>query len=121
MIILCLSWIPCSGQGTVVLSEGTARKVLIELAELDMRRVDAKFDSAAIAELTQAYFYKDSALQASSHEAALQARNTQDAQAMYGMKDQDLQLANKEIRKQKRLKWLAIIGMGCLGILAAVP
>lgn len=121
MIILCLSWIQCSGQGTVTLSEKTARKVLVDLAELDMRRVDARFDSAAIVELTAAYFYKDSALQASRNEAVLLSMDVKDAGAMYGLKDQDLQRANKEVRKQKRLKWLCLIGMAGLGILAAVP
>ncbi len=101
------------------LTEKVAKLVLNDLSELDRRRKESVLDSMTISALNHAYYYKDSALQASRKALEQSDRIAQDFHATSNIKDKELGQAKKEIRKQKFLKWCgfglaAIIGIASL-------
>ncbi len=103
----------------ISLSEKTAKLVLKDLAELDKRRALSINDSTKIVALTQAYYYKDSALTASIKATEEADRIAQDWHGISSEKDKNLSTAKKEIRKQKILKWCGFGLAGLIAILAA--
>ncbi len=96
----------------ISLSEKTAKLVLKDLAELDKRRALSINDSTKIVALTQAYYYKDSALTSSMKATEEADWIAKDNEKLYISSVESRKRALKEIKKQKVLKWAALGGMG---------
>ncbi len=112
-----LAFLPSSAQG-IRLSERVARLVLQDLALLDKMKADARIDSTTIHDLTIAYYYKDSALTASIKATEEADWKAHDYWALNEVSKKRIERQSKEIRKQRRLKWLFLIGSGVVFILA---
>lgn len=80
-----------------------------------MLREQYKADSAQISNLTQAYYFKTEALKQAETAISAAMGQAQDWHGLYETRDKQLSEAKKEVRKQKRIKWLCIIG-GVLGV-----
>lgn len=102
----------------ITLSERTAKRVLNDLAALDLCTRNSKADSAMIVGLATAYHYKDSALQEAVKAYNESNRIGQDWHKMYSVSEVQAGVYRKAYRKQKLLKWLAVAGMGlvCVGV-----
>lgn len=100
----------CSGQGIPV-STKVAQAILIDLSELDQRRLDAVADSLTIAGLQKAYEQEKNA----TLNAVLFGDREKELKDLEVEKldicEEENSRKMKEIRHQKRLKWLAIIGL----------
>lgn len=68
----------------------------------------AKTDSVAYQDLLLAYNYKDSAFRASQFANQESYRVAQSYAEMYHESDKALSEAKKEVRRQKRLKWVFV-------------
>lgn len=102
---LILSSIVASGQG-IQISDRQAKLILKDLTELDMRRKEAVLDSIEKARLTLAYNYSKIET-AKALEANKEAHNQIDEhREIIVAKDKELLATKRELRKQKRIKWL---------------
>ena len=114
----------CSGIASSGQSFSASEWDRISLGILNMRsenlklKAEAAIDSTTIQELTRAYYYKDSAFVKCKEAVQESTRIAQDNHALYLIREQEVKDAKKEIRKQKRLKWLSL-GLGIFGLLAA--
>ncbi len=116
--LLLLSWTLASGQD-IHLTEKVAKQVLNDLAELDRRRKEAVLDSMEIHALKLAYSYKDSALYACRSAVVIAARIERDKDGELGIREKELIQAKKEVRAQKRLKWLGF-GIAALVVILSL-
>lgn len=106
---LIKAWLRLGALDSTKLSGQASREVWDLGSELNLVWDNAKSDSSEIANLKIAYAKKDAVL--------IICRNAGRADsALVSMVNQDKKVMQKEVRKQKRLKWLAIIG-GVAGIL----
>lgn len=111
---LILFWQISYGQDTrVIIEPKIARLVLKDLAELDMRRLDAKSDSATITDLYQANFELE-------NQARDLTKALKECDGGSEEKDKLIVRQGKEIKKQKGLKVLAIVGMGLVALASAL-
>ncbi len=116
LLALTLLCRPVTAQ--IQLSDRVGKLILKDLAELDRRRKEAFLDSMSISALNLAYDAKGQALtQARTAIMELEGMRNDDRQLLIIMEADNSKLT-KEVRTQKRLKWLAIGGMGIIAILA---
>jgi len=107
--ILLASSIQLSGQH-IQINDFQARCILKDHAELlALRRSDSIFN-AQVQALTNAYYYKDSALVQSGVALVECGRIGQDYAGLYHESEKMLSITKKEIRKQKILKWVGLGG-----------
>ena len=95
-----------------------ARAILKDHAELIELRGIVRLDSAQIASITTAYYYKDSAYQDMTQAQIESDRIAQSWHEAYSLSDQELTKAKKEIRRQKRIKVITIIVSGAIVLMA---
>ncbi len=97
-----------SGQ-SILINSHQVKAVLKDRAELDLRRSNAITDSVATHALLMAYMYKDSALRASVRAIEEADFKAHDYWAMNEVSKQRIEAQRKEIRKQKRLKFIFLL------------
>ena len=104
--------------GYILINNFQARSILKEHAELIQLRALRRIDSLSYADLTTAYFYKDSALQFMQSAQIESDRIAQSYHEMYVQSDILLISTKKEIRRQKRIKVLTMVGAGVIVLLS---
>ena len=116
---LTLSWTQLFSQSIqketdIRINSFQARAILKNYAELGQLRGIIRIDSGQIDALTKAYYYKDSAFQSMTKAQVESSNVAQEYHAMYVQSDKSLSAAKKEIRRQKRIKILTMIGAGVI-------
>lgn len=114
-LIICLILLSSGLFAQDTLDSRRLRLILKDLAELDMRRKNAVVDSLFSAKILQAYHFKDSALVASQKATVEAERIGSDYKGLLGEKEKELTQANKEVKKQRLLKFL-FLGLGVVGV-----
>lgn len=121
-LILCFNGIRSFGQSTFTKQEWEiiSRNILDEHSDNARLRAEAKADSVQIAALTLAYTFKNEALQEALKAYAEANRIGQDWHKMYTVSEVQAIAYKKAYRKQKFLKWVAVVGIGLVAVGAAV-
>lgn len=104
--ILLLSWIPLYSQGIQGIPDSIKVKILDARAELVRLRADTKADSATMEELRLAIHHLQVALQEAQTAIDQGARISADDKFLLKIAQDDLKAVQRELRKQKLLKWL---------------
>lgn len=120
-ILLMLNWIQLSGQDSFTKSELSTifRKALeIDVENIKLKR-NAHADSIAIVDLKESLKASNKALEKQQEATRKAVEIGQTFHAEGVLKDQEVTQARREIRKQKVLKWVAIVTIPVVAVLTA--
>ncbi len=99
------------------LNEHQVRAILKDHAELEMLREVRRIDSISYANMVTAYYFKDSAYQAMTQAQQATHESAQAYAELYHNSDKTVSGLKKEVRRQKRLRILTMVGAGVIVLL----